>query len=96
MSRSSRPSCWKVNLITSGVFIVQDFEYAISMENCREFCKLFEKTFDKNTRIVYQEIVKVVTAHERGYIPSLLICSGMPVCCSIPHVGRYLMFWCPP
>jgi len=37
--------------------VMVEFPYPISLENCREFCELFDKKFEKNTKISYQEVV---------------------------------------
>jgi len=41
------------------------YSHAISIGNCREFCFLFDKKFDRTTRITYQEIVKLMSQRER-------------------------------
>jgi len=47
-------------------YVMVDFPYPISIGNCCEFCELFDKRFDKDTRIAYQEIVRFTTARERS------------------------------
>lgn len=46
--------------------VMVEHPYAISLDNCHEFCKLFDKKFDKTTKIAYQEIVKLVSPRERN------------------------------
>jgi ankyrin repeat protein/CRP-like cAMP-binding protein len=44
--------------------VMVDFPFSISLENCREFCGLFNKKFEKSTKISYQEIVRQMIAFE--------------------------------
>jgi hypothetical protein len=46
--------------------VMVDFPFSISLENRREFCGLFNKKFEKSTRISYQEIVRQMIAVERN------------------------------
>jgi hypothetical protein len=44
---------------------MEEYPHNITLENCKEFCKLFEKRFDKSTRITFQEISNKVSLRER-------------------------------
>ena len=50
--------------------VMVDFQYSISLEHCREFCGLFNKRFEKSTKISYQEIVRQIATfeHSKGQI----------------------------
>jgi hypothetical protein len=48
------------------ILVMIDFPYPIRLEHCREFCGIFNKPFDIDTRIFFQEVLKAMAAIERN------------------------------
>jgi hypothetical protein len=48
------------------ILVMVDFPYPICLEHCREFCGMFNKPFDINTRIFFQEVLKKLALKERN------------------------------
>ena len=48
------------------ILVMVDFPYPICLEHCREFCGMFNKPFDVNTKIFFQEVLKKLAFKERN------------------------------
>ncbi len=47
------------------VHIMEEYPHNITLENCRQFCKFFDRKFEKSTRITFPEISKQLSLRER-------------------------------
>jgi flagellar biosynthesis/type III secretory pathway chaperone len=48
------------------ILVMIDFPSPICLEHCREFCRIFNKPFDIDTKIYFQEVPKMMAAIERN------------------------------
>ena len=46
--------------------VMIDYPYPICLQHCREFCELFNKPFDINTKIFFPEMSKILALKERN------------------------------
>ena len=47
------------------VLVLEEYPHNITLENCRQFCKFFDRKFEKSTRITFPEISKQLSLRER-------------------------------
>ena len=72
------------------ILVMVDFPYPICLEQCREFCEIFNKPFDINTTIFFQEVLEMPALKERNKdLPSLSSHS-------FPHASTRTSFWWEP
>jgi len=47
------------------VHIMEEYPHNITLENCKQFCKFFDKNFEKSTTITFPEISKRISQRDR-------------------------------
>jgi len=43
---------------------MEEYPHNITLENCKQFCKFFDKKFEKSTSITFPEISKRISQHQ--------------------------------